>query len=73
MTGSEIKASFSQRTEFKLELPRGTILEVELVPEMTGEVCQKWTDKLVQWTKELTNGQINQYNGQIELTNGIYK
>ena len=52
MTGSGTKASFSQRTEFKLELPRGTILEVELVPEMTGEVCQKWTDKLVQWTKE---------------------
>ena len=52
MTGSGIKASFTQRTDFKLELPHGTILEVELVSEMT-EVCQ--------------NGQINEYNGQIEL------
>ena len=53
MTGSGTKVSFSQRTEFKLELPRGTILEVELVSEITGEVCQKWTDKLVQWTNRI--------------------
>ena len=52
MTGLGTKASFSPREEFKLELPCGTILEVELVSEMTGEVCQKWTDKLVQWTKD---------------------
>ena len=49
MTGAGIKASFTQKPELVLELPRGTILEVEVVSEMTGEVCQKWTDKLVQW------------------------
>ena len=54
MTGSGTKVSFSPREEFDLELPRGTILEVELVSEMT-EVCQKWTDKL-------TNGLINKCN-----------
>ena len=37
MKGS--KVSLSQRPEFSsMELPRGTILEVEMVPEMTGEV-----------------------------------
>ena len=56
MTGSGIKASFTQKPELVLELPRGTILEVEVVSEMTGAVRQ--------------NGQINEYNGQIELTNG---
>ena len=40
MTGSGTKVSFSPTEEFELELPRGTILEVELVSEMTGEVCQ---------------------------------
>ena len=44
MTGAGIKASFTQKPELVLELPRGTILEVEVVSEMT-EVCQKWTDK----------------------------
>ena len=33
------KVSLSQRPEFSfMELPRGTILEVEMVHEMTGEV-----------------------------------
>ena len=33
------KSVFSHKREFSsLELPRGTVLEVELVSEMTGEV-----------------------------------
>ena len=37
------RPSFSARREFNtLELPRGTVLEVELVPELTGEVRQDW-------------------------------
>lgn len=35
------KATFSQRKEYQgLELPKGTVIEVESVQELTGEVCK---------------------------------
>ena len=34
------RVSLSPRHEFQIELPKGTILEVEIIPEMTEEVIK---------------------------------
>ena len=44
------KPSFSIRREFYgLELPEGTILEIEIVQELVGEVCN-WASKVIPYT-----------------------
>ena len=40
--------SFTAKREFHgLELPKGTILEVELINEFQGEVCIIWPFKII--------------------------